>query len=59
MEVIICLSILAIFVTVLVVKYLKDQATRMDIQLEDTLTHDAVVDKITKRLADLMKEDTF
>lgn len=59
MEVIICLSILAIFVTVLVVKYLKDQATRMDIQLEDTLTHDAVVDKIIKRLADLMKEDTF
>lgn len=59
MEVIICLSILAIFVTVLVVKYLRDQATRMDIKLEDTLTHDAVVDKITKRLADLMKEDTF
>lgn len=59
MEVIICLGILAVFVTVLVVKYLRDQAVRMDIQLEDTLTHDAVVDKVTKRLADLMKEDTF
>jgi pilus assembly protein CpaF len=40
-------------------KYLRDQTTRMDIQLEDTLTHDAVVDKVVKRLADLMKEDTF
>lgn len=59
MEVIICLGILAVFVTLLVVKYLRDQAVRMDIQLEDTLTHDAVVDKVTKRLADLMKEDTF
>ena len=59
MEVIICLGILALFVTVLVIKYLHDQAIRDDIQIEDTLTHQAVLDKVTKRLADLMKEDTF
>ena len=59
MQVIICLVILAVFITVLIVKYLRDQSIRTDIQLEDTLTHEAVLDKVTKRLADLMKEDTF
>jgi len=59
MDVIICIAILAIFIVALIIKYLRDQNIRMDIQLEDTLTHDAVVDKVTKRLADLMKEDTF
>lgn len=59
MQVIICLVILAVFIAVLIVKYLRDQSIRTDIQLEDTLTHEAVLDKVTKRLADLMKEDTF
>lgn len=59
MDIIICLVILFIYVTVLVIRYLHAQSSRMDVQLEDTLTHEAVVDKVTKRLADLMKEDTF
>lgn len=59
MQVIICLIILAAFVGALIFKYIKDQATRIDMQLEDTLTHEAVVDKVVKRLADLMKDDTF
>lgn len=59
MQVLICLFILAAFITAMFVKYIRDQATRMDVQLEDTLTHEAVVDKVVKRLADLMKDDTF
>lgn len=59
MNVIVCLIILAIFVSGLVIKYIRDQAIRTDIQLADSLTHDEVVDKVVKRLADLMKEDTF
>lgn len=59
MNVIVCIVILAVFVVAMIIKYLHDQTKRMDVQLEDTLTHDAVVDKVTKRLADLMKEDTF
>lgn len=59
MNVIICLVILAIFITVLVIKYVRDQVIRTDIQDEDILTHSVVMDKVTKRLADLMKEDTF
>lgn len=59
MQVIICLIIIAVFVAIMVFKYMKDQATHPDMKLEDTLTHTAVLDKVTKRLADLMKEDTF
>lgn len=59
MQVVICLGIMILFVTGLIVKYTRDQAKRIDIITEDVLTHDAVVDKIVKRLADLMKEDTF
>ena len=59
MQVIICLCIMILFVTALVVKYLHDQSKRMDIIAEDVLTHEVVVDKVVKRLADLMKEDTF
>lgn len=59
MNVIVCLCILAIFVGILVVYYLRQQHIRNDIQMEESLTHQAVVDKVTKRLADLMKEDTF
>lgn len=59
MQVIVCLIILAAFVGGLIFKFLKDQASRVDMQLEDTLTHEAVVDKVVKRLADLMKDDTF
>lgn len=59
MNVIVCLCILAVFVGILVVYYLRQQHIRNDIQMEESLTHQAVVDKVTKRLADLMKEDTF
>lgn len=59
MNVFICLIIIAAFIGGLVIKYIRDQSVRMDIQEEDTLTHEAVVDKVVKRLADLMKEDTF
>ncbi len=59
MQVIICLIIIAVFIAIMVFKYLKDQRVRLDVQLEDSLTHAAVLDKVTKRLADLMKEDTF
>lgn len=59
MQVIICLVILAVFVGVLIFLYSKNQIARQDIALEDILTHEAVLDKVTKRLADLMKEDTF
>ena len=59
MQVFICLAILIVFVTVLIIKYLREQTTRTDIELEDTLTHKTVVDRVTKRLADFMKEDTF
>ena len=59
MQVLICLILLVLFITALVVKYLHDQGKRMDIITEDTLTQEAVVDRVVKRLADLMKEDTF
>lgn len=59
MQVFICLAILIVFVAVLIIKYLREQTTRTDIELEDTLTHKTVVDRVTKRLADFMKEDTF
>lgn len=59
MNVIICLCILAIFVGILIVYYMRQQSIRNDIKLEESLTHQGVVDKVTKRLADLMKEDTF
>lgn len=59
MNVIICLCILAIFVGILIVYYMRQQGIRNDIKLEESLTHQGVVDKVTKRLADLMKEDTF
>lgn len=59
MQVIICLVILVVFVGALIFKYIKDQASRVDIQLDETLTHEMVVDKVVKRLADLMKDDTF
>lgn len=59
MNVIICLAILAAFIAGLIIKYVHDQSIREDIKIEDALTHQAVMDKVTKRLADLMKEDTF
>lgn len=59
MQIIICLGIMILFVAVLVFKYIHDQSKRMDIIAEDVLTHEVVVDKVVKRLADLMKEDTF
>lgn len=59
MQVLICLVIMIVFVAALVMKYTYDQGKRLDIVAEDSLTHDAVVDRIVKRLADLMKEDTF
>lgn len=59
MQVLICLFIMLVFVTALCVKFIHDQGKRLDISYEDSLTHSAVVDKVVKRLADLMKEDTF
>lgn len=59
MQVIICLFIMIVFVAALVMKYTYDQGKRLDIIAEDSLTHDAVVERVVKRLADLMKEDTF
>lgn len=59
MQVLICFVLLGIFLLVLVVKYIRDQAIREDIQMDDTLNHEAVMDKVTRRLADLMKDDTF
>ncbi|MCM1215113.1 MAG: CpaF/VirB11 family protein [Lachnospiraceae bacterium] len=59
MQVLICLAIMLVFIAALVIKYTYDQGKRLDIIKEDSLTHDAVVDKVVKRLADLMKEDTF
>lgn len=59
MNVIVCLVILFLFIAVLVGLYLRQQAIRVDIKMEDALTHQMVVDKVTKRLADLMKEDTI
>ncbi len=59
MDVIVCLLILAVFIGAMIFLYIKNQMARVDIQLEDTLTHEKVLDKITKRLAYLMKEDTF
>lgn len=59
MQVLICLFILLVFIAALIVKYVHDQGKRLDIAADDTLTHENVVDKVVKRLADLMKEDTF
>lgn len=59
MQVFICLLILVVFIVILVVRYMHEQATRMDIEMEDILTHKTVVDRVTKRLADFIKEDTF
>lgn len=59
MQVIICFAILGLVILVLVIKYMRDQVVRTDLKLEDTLSHAAVMDKVTKRLADLMKDDTF
>lgn len=59
MQVLICLFILILFVVALFIKYSYDQGKRLDIITEDTLTQEAVMDKVVKRLADLMREDTF
>ena len=59
MEVLICIAILAIFITVIVLKHIRDQGKRADINTEDVLTQEVVLDKVVRRLADLMKEDTF
>lgn len=59
MQVLICLAIMIAFVCGLAFKYIHDQGKRLDVIAEDTLTHSVVVDKVVKRLADLMKEDTF
>ena len=59
MQVLIALVIVVVFIAGLVVKYAHDQGKRMDIVTEDTLTQEVVMDRVVKRLADLMKEDTF
>lgn len=59
MQVIICLGIIFLFILLLIVRYILEQSRRMDVQRNDTLNHEVVVNKVIKRLADLMKEDTF
>lgn len=59
MQVIICFIILGVFLLVMVIRYLREQAKRDDIKMEDNLNHAQVMEKITRRLADLMKDDTF
>lgn len=59
MQVIVCLGIILVFVVILIIKYIHDQGVNTEIITDDLLTPDAVLDRITKRLADFMKEDTF
>ena len=59
MQVVIALVIMVLFVFFLILKYTRDQGKRLDIVTEDTLTPEVVMDRVVKRLADLMKEDTF
>lgn len=59
MQVLICLIILAVFIFSMFIMYVRNQVSRMDIKLDDTLTHEMVVDKVVQRLADLMRDDTF
>lgn len=59
MQVLICLVLLGLFVAGLVFKFLKDQASRLDIETEEVLNHETVVNRCVQQLADLMKNDTF
>ena len=59
MQVLICLVILAAFIGGLIFKFIKDQASRLDVQIEETLSPEIVVDKIVQQLADLMKDNQF
>lgn len=59
MQVLVCLVILIAFISYLLIHYFHEQSTRADIKMEDILTHKDVVDRVTKRLADFLKEDTF
>ena len=59
MQVFICLVILLVFVVGLVIKFIRDQASRLDIATEEILNHQMVVDKVVQQLADLMKNNQF
>ena len=59
MQVIICLVILAAFFAVLMFRYTKEQSKKLETVREEVLTHEAVQDIIVRRIADLLKDDTF
>lgn len=59
MQVLISLIILGAFVGGLVFKFIKDQASRLDIETEEVLNHEMIVSKVVQQLADLMKSDQF
>ena len=57
MQVFISLIVMGAFVGFLIWRYMRSQAIRMDIVDEETLTPSMVLDKVDKRLADIMKSD--
>ena len=57
MEVLICLVVIAVFIAIMVARYIYLQSKRVDIQIEDTITFESVLDTVSRRLADLLKED--
>lgn len=57
MEILICLVVILVFITAMVARYIYIQSKRIDIQIEDTVTFDTVLDTVSRRLADLLKED--
>lgn len=59
MQVIICLVILALFVGALVFKFVRDQAKRLEIKKEEVLTHEILLQKVTTKLADIMRDTSF
>lgn len=59
MQVIICLVILGVFIGVLLFLYIKNQAGNLAATHEEVLTHEQVQDTIVRRVADLLKDDTF
>lgn len=59
MQVLISLIILGAFVGGLIFKFIKDQASRLDIETEEVLNHEMIVSKVVQQLADLMKSDQF
>lgn len=57
MQVLICLVLMFVFVAVLIARYIYMQSKRVDVQIEDIQTFDSVLNTVSHRLADLLKED--